>query len=86
MYGYAEHANGPKITFEIMNFKMPLSLQGLPEFVMKLYELKRFSYFYHERCMKRLEAMERKYSSFNIDLDEIINSHTLKGMKPSSHF
>ncbi|CAO3701322.1 unnamed protein product [Rhizopus stolonifer] len=88
VYGCAKHAKGPKIIFEIMNFKIPLSLQELPGFIMKLDELKRLSYFYHERCVKRLETMKRKYSSSNsnIDLDEIINSHTPKSLKSSIDF
>lgn len=52
---------------------------------MKLNELKRLGYFYQERCVKRLETMKRKCSSSNsdIDLDEIVNSHTPKTLKSS---
>lgn len=66
-----------------MKFKIPLSLQELPGFIMKLDELKKLGHFYHERCIKISEIIKRKYSSnpSNIDLDEIINRHTPKSLK-----
>ncbi|KAG1452156.1 hypothetical protein G6F46_012261 [Rhizopus delemar] len=88
VYGCAEHEYGPNIVFEIMKFKIPLSLRELPGFIMRLDDLKHLDYLYHERCINRLETKKRKYSlsQSKLDLDEIINSHTPKSLKSSIDF
>jgi hypothetical protein len=60
VYGCAEHSHGPNIVFEIIKFKIPLSLKELPGFIMRLDDLKRLGYFYHELCIKRLETKKRE--------------------------
>ncbi|KAG1138139.1 hypothetical protein G6F37_011220 [Rhizopus arrhizus] len=60
VYGCAEHEYGPNIIFEIMKFKIPLSLRELPGFIMRLDDLKHLGYFYHELCINRLETKKRE--------------------------
>ena len=60
VYGCAEHEYGPNIIFEIIKFKISLSLQELPGFIMRLDDLKHLGYFYHELCINRLESKKRK--------------------------
>jgi hypothetical protein len=43
-YGCTEHTNGPKIIFEISKIKIPLSMQNLPGFIMKLDTRNRAAY------------------------------------------
>lgn len=75
--------------FEIAKIKIPLSLQDLPGFVMKLDDLKKLSQFYDRCCVKKCNLnnrMKRKSSVGSIDLDKILNVRKPKGLKVSIDF
>ncbi|KAG2203210.1 hypothetical protein INT46_008994 [Mucor plumbeus] len=58
-YGCTEHTNGPKIIFEISKIKIPLSMQDLPGFIMKLDDLKNLSQFYNCYCVKKTQHYQQ---------------------------
>ncbi|KAI7898055.1 uncharacterized protein BX663DRAFT_269937 [Cokeromyces recurvatus] len=88
-YGCTSHTNGPKIIFEISKIKIPLSIQDLPGFIMKLDKLKKLNQFYNRFCAKICNVtnnMKRKSTIGNVDLDKIINIHKPKNLRVSIDF
>lgn len=89
-YGCIEHEYGPKIIFEISKIKIPLSMQDLPGFIMKLDDLKKLGQFYNLYCVTKANTnnntMKRKSPIENVNLDKIINMHKPKNLKVSVDF
>lgn len=52
-YEYKKHINGPKVIFEILKIKLPLSMKGLPGFNMKFDDMKKLGQFYNCYCAKK---------------------------------